>query len=61
MPLRDVKSFQIFNSFSTEFLKWNLPVNSMGYSILVVLVVLAWFVALRPSQKLWSCRDGQFT
>ena len=22
---------------------------------------LAWFNALRPSQQLWSCRDGQFT
>ena len=22
---------------------------------------LVWFVALRPCQQLWSCREGQFT
>ena len=23
--------------------------------------LLVWFGSLRPSQQLWSCRDGQFT
>ena len=24
-------------------------------------LILVWFVVLRPSQQLWSCRVGQFT
>ena len=27
---------------------------------LVHFVILVWFEVLRPSQQLWSCRDGPF-
>ena len=32
----------------------SMPCGAIG-------LVLVWFDALRPSQQLWSCRDGQLT
>ena len=29
--------------------------------MMMVMILVVWFVALCPSQQLWSCQDGQLT
>ena len=41
---------------SLEHLAYNVDIM-----ILEFVEGLVWFDVLRPSQQLWSCRDGQFT
>ena len=39
----------------------SIPID-LKHSVLTLLYrSFVWFVALRPSQQLWSCQDGQFT
>ena len=38
----------------------SIPETSV-YSIFCIVCLIVCFVALRPSQQLWSLRDGQFT
>ena len=39
---------------------YTLLIGSTKESVPMLLKIV-WFVALRPSQQLWSCLDGQFT